>query len=275
LVNEKIREDIPVVTRVTTLEEGIKEGATAIFEEKYGEKVRVIGIGDTSKELCGGVHVRSTGQIGLFKILAETSVASGMRRIEAVTGEEAFRYLRDLEDLVTGVEKSLGASRREIMARIDKLKDGLESAEKENKALRKKLAGGAAQTISSAGGIPSGEALGTLKVQQVKGIPIQFGKLPGLGIGELREMADELRQKLGSGVVFLGATEGDKVFLVASVSKDLTARIQAGALIKEAAPVVGGGGGGRPDFAQAGGNRPGELDRLLEMVPGIVEKLLV
>lgn len=146
LVNEKIRENIPVDTRIMTLEEGIKEGATAIFEEKYGERVRVIGIGDTSKELCGGVHVRTTGQIGLFKILTEASVASGMRRIEAVTGEEAFRYLRDLEDLVAGVEESLGASRGEIMARIDKLKDGLDSAEKENKALRKKIVSGAGAT---------------------------------------------------------------------------------------------------------------------------------
>jgi alanyl-tRNA synthetase len=269
LVNEKIREDIPVETRVTTLEEGIKEGATAIFEEKYGEKVRVIGIGDYSKELCGGIHVRSTGRIGLFKILSESSVASGMRRIEAVTGEEAFRYLRDLEDLVTGVEKSLGASRREIMARIDKIKDGLESVEKENKALRKKLV--------SAAGVSEAQSSVTGKrmvIKNIKGISVHIQKADGLGIGELREFADALKQKLGSGVVFLGATDGDKVFLVASVSKDLTARIQAGTLIKEAAPVVGGGGGGRPDFAQAGGNRPEELDRLMEMVPGIVEKLL-
>jgi len=269
LVNEKIREDIPVDARVTTLEEGIKEGATAIFEEKYGEKVRVIGIGDYSKELCGGVHVRSTGQIGLFKILAETSVASGMRRIEAVTGEEAFRYLRDLEDLVIGVEKSLGASRREIMARIDKLKDGLESAEKENKALRKKivLGAGTIEAKSSVSGKP-------IVIKNIKGISVQVQRADGVAMAELRELADSLRQKLGSGVVFLGGTDSEKVLLVASVSKDLTARIQAGALIKETAPVVGGGGGGRPDFAQAGGNRPGELDKLLEMVPVIVEKLL-
>ena len=269
LVNEKIREDIPVETRVTTLEEGIKEGATAIFEEKYGEKVRVIGIGDYSKELCGGVHVRSTGQIGLFKILAETSVASGMRRIEAVTGEEAFRYLRDLEDLVAGIEKSLGASRREIMARIDKLRDGLDSAEKENRALRKKIALGAGVIESKS--TDSGKLI---TIKTIKGISVHVQRADGLAIAELRELADSLKQKLGTGVVFLGAADGDKVFLVASVSKDLTAHIQAGALIKEAAPVVGGGGGGRPDFAQAGGNRPGELDKLLEMVPGIVEKLL-
>jgi alanyl-tRNA synthetase len=269
LVNEKIREDIPVETRVTTLEEGIREGATAIFEEKYGEKVRVIGISDFSKELCGGVHVRSTGRIGLFKILSESSVASGMRRIEAVTGEEAFRYLRDLEDLVVGVERSLGASRREVLAKLDKLKDGLDSAEKENRALRKRmaLAAGTVEAESSAAG------KGTV-VTNIKGISVHVQRVEGLAMAELRELADSLKQKLGSGVVVLGATDGEKVSLVASVSKDITARIQAGALIKKAAPFVGGGGGGRADFAQAGGNRPEELDRLLEMMPALVERLL-
>jgi alanyl-tRNA synthetase len=269
LVNEKIREDIPVGTRVTTLEEGIREGATAIFEEKYGEKVRVIEIGDFSKELCGGVHVQSTGRIGLFKILSESSIASGMRRIEAVTGEEAFRYLRDLEDIVAGVEKTLGASRKELLAKIEKLKDGLESLEKENKALRKRmvLAAGTAEAKSSVAG------KGTV-IRNIKGISVHVQRVEGLSVAELRDMADALKQKMGTGVVVLGATDGEKVSLVASVSKDLTARIQAGALIKEAAPVVGGGGGGRADFAQAGGNRPGELGKLLEMVPGIVEKLL-
>ena len=192
-----------------------------------------------------------------------------MRRIEAVTGEEAFRYLRDLEDLVAGIEKSLGASRREIMARIDKLRDGLDSAEKENRALRKKIALGAGVIESKS--TDSGKLI---TIKTIKGISVHVQRADGLAIAELRELADSLKQKLGTGVVFLGAADGDKVFLVASVSKDLTAHIQAGALIKEAAPVVGGGGGGRPDFAQAGGNRPGELDKLLEMVPGIVEKLL-
>jgi alanyl-tRNA synthetase len=267
LVNEKVREDLPVETRVTTLEEGIREGATAIFEEKYGEKVRVIGIGDFSKELCGGVHVRSTGRIGLFKILSESSVASGMRRIEAVTGEEAFRYLRGLEDLVAEVEKSLGASRKEVLAKIEKLKDGQESLEKENKALRKRMLASSIEAKSSAEGRP-------VVTRKVKGIAVHVQRMDGLPMAELRELADSLKQKLGRGVVVLGGTDGKKVFLVASVSKDLTARIQAGALIKEAAPMVGGGGGGRPDFAQAGGNRPEELDKLLKMVPAIVKKLL-
>jgi alanyl-tRNA synthetase len=265
LVNGKIREDVPVETRVTSLEEGIREGATAIFEEKYGETVRVVGISDFSKELCGGVHVRSTGQIGVFKILSESSISSGMRRIEAVTGEEAFKHFGELEDFVADVEKSLGASRRQILAKIDKLKGIAEGLEKNNRALTKKLAGMATATSGAEGNLKSEKI--------VKGIPLLVRRVEGLAMADLREIADSLKQKMGSGVVVLGATDGEKVFLVVSVSKDLTARIQAGALIKEAAPIVGGGGGGRPDFAQAGGNRPGELDRVLEMVPGLVEKL--
>jgi alanyl-tRNA synthetase len=228
-----------------------------------------VGIGDFSKELCGGVHVRSTGEIGLFKILSETSISSGMRRIEAVTGEEALRYFRDVEDLVTRIEQALGTSRRELVAKLEKLKDERDGLEKETKALRRKMVFGAAASEAKSSDSGSGTVAKT-----VKGVSLHVQKVEGLAMAELRELADALRQKLGSGVVFLGAVEGDKALLVASVSKDLTSRLAAGALIKEAAPVVGGGGGGRPDFAQAGGNRPGELDRLLEMVPAMVEKLL-
>jgi alanyl-tRNA synthetase len=261
LVNEKIREDTPVRTRTTSLEEGIREGATAIFEEKYGEEVRVVGIGDFSKELCGGIHVQSTGQIGLFKILSETSVASGMRRIEAVTGEEALKHFRELEELLSGIEKSLGASRNEILTKIEKLGDALGSLERENKSLRKKLASGAG----------SGAAGRTLKIKDVS---VFLQKMEGLPMAELREMADALKQKMSSGVIVLASADAGKVFLVAAVTKDLTARIRAGDLIRRAAPLVGGGGGGRPDFAQAGGDRPEEIDRLLEQVPGWVGELL-
>jgi alanyl-tRNA synthetase len=268
LVNERIRENLPVETRVTSLEEGIREGAMAIFEEKYGERVRLVGIGDISKELCGGVHVRSTGEIGLFKILSEASISSGMRRIEAVTGEEALRYLRELEDEIAGLEKSLRVSRRDLPAAVEKLVARVDELEKSIRELRKKM-------ITGVGGIASSEGVGIpAVVRKIKGVAVHVQRMDGLTMAELREFADTLRQRLASGVVFLGAVEGGKALLVASVSKDLTSRLGAGALIKEAAPVVGGGGGGRPDFAQAGGNRPGELDRLLEMVPAMVEKLL-
>jgi alanyl-tRNA synthetase len=260
LVNEKIREDLEVTTRITSLEEGIREGAMAIFEEKYGETVRLVRVGDFSKELCGGIHVHASGEIGLFKILSESSVAAGMRRIEAVTGEEAFRHVREIEDLMTGVEQGLGVPRREAAARIDKLRAALEEAEKENRALRRKLA--REQFGEAADG-----------VRNVKGIPILVRRAEGLDMTELRDLSDSLRQQLGSGVVILGSAQGGKAFLVVSVSKDLTPRLQAGAIIRELAPLVGGGGGGRPDFAQAGGSNPAALDEALAGSPGIVEKL--
>jgi alanyl-tRNA synthetase len=267
LVNERIREDTPVETRLTSLEEGIREGAMAIFEEKYAERVRLVGIGDFSKELCGGVHVRSTGQIGLFKILSESGVSSGMRRIEAVTGEEAFRYVAGLEDLVAGMERALGASRRDLLAKIERLQTRLDELEKQVKAQSKKI------LLDSVGAAVSPVNPTVMATKTVKDIPVLVRKVQGLGMAGLREMADSLRQKMGSGIIVLGAVEGDKALLVVSVSRDLAGKVPATALIKEAAPLVGGGGGGRADFAQAGGSRPGELDKALEMVPRVIEKL--
>jgi alanyl-tRNA synthetase len=268
IVNEKIRADIPLRTRVTSLDEGIREGAMAIFEEKYGESVRVVGIGDFSKELCGGVHVHATGEIGLFKILSEASVASGMRRIEAVTGEGAYRYIQEIEDLVSGLEKSLGVSRKDLPARVDKLQAGAEELEKEVRALRKKMLAGTIDAKSSA------DAKTTV-MRSIKGIDVHVQRVDGLTIAELRDMADSLKQRMGSGVVVLGAAGPDKALVVASVTKDLTVRIQANVLIKEIAPVVGGGGGGRPDFAQSGGSNVADLDKALGLVPGLVERLAV
>jgi alanyl-tRNA synthetase len=266
IVNEKIRADIPLVTRTTSLEEGIREGAMAIFEEKYGESVRVVGIGDFSKELCGGVHVHATGEIGVFKILSETSVASGMRRIEAVTGEGAYLYVRELEDFISGLEKELGVSRKDLPPRIDKLLARAEELERENRALRKKTAFVPGDERSSVAGRAAVQIT-------VKRIDVHVQRIDGLTIAELRDMADSLKQKMASGVVVLGAAGPEKAFVVVSVTKDLTGRIQAGALIKEIAPIIGGGGGGRPDFAQSGGSRIGELDKALEIVPALVERL--
>ncbi len=267
IVNAEVRADIALETRVTSLDEGIREGAMAIFEEKYGESVRVVGIGDFSKELCGGVHVRATGQIGLFKIVSETSVAAGMRRIEAVTGDEAYRYVRELEDELTGMEKSLGVARKDLPARIDKLQARVDELEKEARELRKKM-------IAGAGGAASGEGAGSPAVTAtVKGIAVLVQRKDGLTMAELRETADALKGKLRSGVVVLGGVSADKAFVVASVTKDVASRVQANALIKELAPVIGGGGGGRPDFAQSGGPGAGELDKALGLVPALVERL--
>jgi alanyl-tRNA synthetase len=259
IVNAQVRADIPLATRVTSLDEGIREGAMAIFEEKYGESVRVVGIGDFSKELCGGVHVRATGQIGLFKIVAETSVAAGMRRIEAVTGEGATRYLRDLEDALEGLERALGVARKDLPARVEKLRARVDELEKEVRELRKEKRSGA-------------QASATV-IKLIQGIQVEIGRLDGLAMAELRQKADELKSKLTSGLVVIGSAAEGKAFLVVSVTKDLTGRIPAGALIKELAPVIGGGGGGRPDFAQSGGPGTGELDKALELVPGLVERL--
>ncbi len=268
IVNAGVRADIALETRVTSLDEGIREGAMAIFEEKYGESVRVVGIGDFSKELCGGVHVRATGQIGLFKIVSETSVAAGMRRIEAVTGDEATRYVRELEDDLTGMEKSLGVARKDLPARIDKLQARVDELEKEARELRKKM-------IAGAGGVASGEGAGVpAAVPTVKGISVLVQRKDGLTMAELRETADALKNRLKSGgVVVLGGVSGDKAFVVASVTKDAAGRVPANALIKELAAVIGGGGGGRPDFAQSGGPGTGELDKALGLVPGLVERL--
>jgi alanyl-tRNA synthetase len=268
IVNEEIRADIPLETRTTSLEEGIREGAMAIFEEKYGESVRVVRVGDFSKELCGGVHVHATGEIGLFKILSESSVASGMRRIEAVTGEGAFRYVRELEDLVVGLERAMGVSRKDLPTRVDKLLARVEELERETKAQRKKIITAAGLAVASS----SAEGRAAV-IRSIKGISVHVQRTDGLTIAELRDMADALKQKLASGVVVLGSAREDKAFVVVSVTKDLTGRLQANALIKEMAPVIGGGGGGRPDFAQSGGTRTGELDKALGLVPALVERL--
>jgi len=263
IVNAQVRGATPLATRVTSLDEGLREGAMAIFEEKYGETVRVVGIGDFSKELCGGVHVRSTGEIGVFKIISESSVAAGMRRIEAVTGEGALRYVDELEGLVAGLEKALGMPRRELPAKIEKLQARVDELERDLKDARKKLLAGSVEAKSSVSGTAT----------VIKGLKVQVQRMDGLTMAELRDTADAVKQKLGSGVIVLGAVTGDKAFIVASVTKDLAGRIAAGALIKELAPVIGGGGGGRPDFAQSGGPGVGELSKALDLVPGLVERL--
>jgi len=260
LVNERIRADIPVQTRVTSLDEGIREGATAIFEEKYGERVRVVTIGDVSKELCGGVHVAATGQVGMFKIIGESSVAAGMRRIEAISGEDALRFAQEADALLSEIQDVLGAPRQELPAQIERLREAIKDRDKEIKALRLKLTRG-----------PAAGAEDT--VREVKGVRVLTRKAEGLAAGELRDLADILRQKLGSGVVVIGAVDGPKAILIVSVSKDLTERLKANQVIQKIAPFVGGGGGGRPDFAQSGGPGTGELAKALELVPGLVERL--
>ncbi|MCR4409197.1 MAG: alanine--tRNA ligase [Candidatus Saccharicenans sp.] len=261
LVNEKIRENLPVMVKVTTLEEGLAEGAMAIFEEKYGEKVRLVTVGDFSKELCGGIHVRQSGEIGFFKIISESSVAAGLRRIEAVTGEEAFNYVEALEKQLRQLERLLKVSRKELLARAEKILDTLEEREEEIKKLKQKL-------VQQAGQSPE------MAVREVKGIKLVTQKFEGIDIEALRQYADSLKQKIGSGVVVLTSAVDGRVFLVVAVTADLTPKVQANKLIKDIAGIIGGGGGGRPDFAQAGGTRPENIDRALEKSVDLLEKVL-
>jgi len=261
LVNEKIRENIKINTRITTLEEGLEEGAVAIFEEKYGEKVNMVTVSDFSKELCGGVHVPHTGQIGLFKIISEGSIAAGMRRIEALTGKEALDYIEKSQEFIDQIQQALDSSRKDVFLQIEKLKDLVKDKEKENKALRKKLAKQKHERVEE-------------QVRKIKGVSVLSQKMEGLNNSELRDLADTLKQKLGSGVVILGTTYEQNVYIVASVTKDLTKRLKADELIKELAQVFDGGGGGRPDFAQAGGTKIEMLDKVIEQSYSIVKKML-
>jgi len=261
LVNQKIRENLNVETKLTTFEEGLKEGATAIFEEKYGEKVRMISVGGFSKELCGGVHVQATGEIGLFKIASESSIAAGMRRIEALTGEAALRYAQEMDELLSDVQEVLSSSRKEILHHVEKMQSQLEERERENKTLRQKLA-----NIKAQGGEE--------RIQKVKGVSVLAQRLEGLTNDELRSLADSLKQKIGSGVVVLGAAADKKAFLVVAVTQDLVERIRADKLIREIAPLIGGGGGGRADFAQAGGKKAEFLDQALEKSYSIIERMI-
>ncbi len=260
LINEKIRENLPVTVKVTTLEEGLAEGAMAIFEEKYGESVRLVTVGDFSKELCGGIHVRQSGEIGFFKVISESSVAAGLRRIEAVTGEEAFNYVESLEKELQQLERLLKVSRKELLTRAEKMLETLEEKEEEIRRLKQKL-------VQQAGQSPE------MAVREVHGIKLVTQKFEGLDIGALRQYADALKQKIGSGVIVLSSSLEGRVFLVVAVTPDLTARVQANKMIKEIAGIIGGGGGGRPDFAQAGGTRAENIDQALEKSVDLLEKV--
>ena len=251
LVNGKVQEAIPIQTEVSSLEEAVASGATAIFEEKYREQVRVVVIDDFSRELCGGVHAHNTGEIGLFNILSESSIAAGMRRIEAVTGEAALRHVQENEDLLADVQAALSSARPELLAQLERLKETLKESEKELKSLRQKIVNRDFQDEKE-------------EIREVDGISVLTKRVEGLDMSEMRELADVLRQRLGSGVVVLGTENQGKAVLVAAVTKDLTERIRADDIIRRIAPLVKGGGGGRADFAQAGGSQPQELDHALE-----------
>ncbi|HSY22880.1 MAG TPA: alanine--tRNA ligase [Polyangiaceae bacterium] len=256
-VNAKVLADAPVLTEVLPIEEARKRGATAIFEEKYGDVVRMLTMTPDSVELCGGTHARSLGEIGLFKIVTEQGLAAGVRRIEAVTGLNALAYLRGIESTLRGAARAVKASPAEVQAKIEKLLEREKQLDREVADLKRQVAvGGAGQT----GGLD--EILRSAR--KVEGGHVLAVKLPVGDAATLRETAEKLRDKLGDAIVLVGAAGKDKAMLVLTVSKSLTGKYHAGDLVKGIAQIVGGSGGGRPDMAQAGGTQIDRLDEALE-----------
>ncbi|MFC1845371.1 alanine--tRNA ligase, partial [Thermodesulfobacteriota bacterium] len=257
LANEEVRANSPLNTEMLEKEEAIQSGAVALFGEKYGDKVRVVSIGSFSKELCGGTHVRATGEIGLIKITAETSIAAGVRRIEAVTGPEAIKIFQSRDMQLAELAELLKVPAENLGVKIEKLLSAQKELEKEVSRLTTKL------TLSDLDGIIN-------NAQEVDGIKVVVSKVVLDSPKTLREMGDKIRDKLGSGIVVLGGEYQGKATLLAMVTKDITDTYQAGNIIKEVSALVGGSGGGRPDMAQAGGPNPDKLNDALDAVYNII-----
>jgi alanyl-tRNA synthetase len=259
LVNQQILNNIEVVKQEMSFNDAKKKGAMAFFSEKYGDRVRVIDVPGFSIELCGGTHVNRTGDIGLFKVLSESSVASGVRRIEAVTGEGSIAKVNQEEETLKEIASLLKTTDTELKNKVLALLDEMKGKEKELSSLKSKLAGSLVE-----------EVLGTKK--DVKGVSVVVARTDELDPEGMRQLVDTLKSKLGSGVIVLGSGKPDQVAFVAGVTKDLTGKIKAGDIVKEVAKVTGGGGGGRPDMAQAGGKDASKVDEALGLVAGLVEK---
>lgn len=254
LVNQQIRGNVEVKARTMSLDEASKEGAIALFGEKYGDTVRMISMGDFSKELCGGTHTHRTGDIGLFKITSEGGIAAGIRRIEAVTGKGTLEYLRGLESELAALAEHLRGSRGELVRKLDKLIEEKKAKEREVEVLKAKLAAGVTKDILEG-------------VREVNGVKVLAQLVEDVSSPkDLREYADRVKDRLGSGVALLGAETEGKALLIALVTKDLTKKFNAGEIAKKAAAVLGGSGGGRPDMAQAGGPNVGALSEALKTI---------
>jgi alanyl-tRNA synthetase len=267
LVNYHILRNEPVQTDEMAVEEAMRSGAMALFGEKYGERVRVLSIkgleGIFSRELCGGTHVRATGDIGLFKITSDESIASGVRRIRAITGMDAYERFREAEVLVDGLSGSLRTSRHDIGGTVSRLQDELKKARREADELRLKIASGAAGTSSNGD-----------ESREVAGVKVLAREASGLDAAAMRQLSDTLLARIKSGVVVLGRSSDGKVSLIVRTSPDLTAKVPAGQVIKELAPIVGGRGGGKADMAEGGGNQPENLTTALQKSFEVVERLL-
>ena len=257
MVNEEIRLNPASQMDVMSFDDALKTGATALFGEKYGDQVRVLRFGDFSTELCGGTHVDRVGDIGQFKIMEESAIAAGIRRITAVAGEAAVNQMQTVETQLKQLARSLHIAPDGLDKRIRQILDQNRALEKELEEIKSKLA-------SASGDELAGQAV------DVGDIKVLAARLDGVDPRSLRDTVDRLKDRLGSSVIVIGSAESGKVRLAAGVSKDLTTRVQAGNLVNFVAQQVGGKGGGRPDFAQAGGSQPENLDGALTSVAGWV-----
>ena len=257
IANQIIRENAAVETRLLPKEEAMKTGAAAVFDEKYGEVVRLVKMGDFSMELCGGTHVERTGDIGALKVISESSVAAGVRRIEAVTGEEALKYFKKVETELKKSAALLKANPLELSERIEKIQKHQKELEKEIDSLNSRLATKDLSDLFK-------------KVKEIKGIRVLATVVDAADVKTLRDFGDKLRDKIQSGIILIGSKAGDNAMLLCLVTKDLTDKYHAGNIIKEIAPIVGGSGGGRPDMAQAGGPKPEKLKQALKKLQEII-----
>jgi len=256
-INQKIRENLKVETKIMAVEDALQMGAMALFGEKYGGWVRVVMIADFSIELCGGTHTSRTGDIGLFKILNETGVASGIRRIEAVTGEGAYQFIKEEERELWEIASSLKSIPGELSTKVERLLQRQRELERELSSFQDKLS--------------HQEILSLLSfVREVKGVKILSAKVDGKDPKRMRDFVDQLKAKMGSGIVLLGGQSQDKTSLIIGVTSDLTQRFKANELIKKIALTIGGTGGGRPDFAQAGGTHSEKLEEALKAIDDLI-----
>ncbi|MBA4398184.1 MAG: alanine--tRNA ligase, partial [Syntrophus sp. (in: bacteria)] len=257
IANDYIRRNAEVDTHVLPREEAMKTGACAVFDEKYSDSVRVVKMGDFSMELCGGTHVNKTGDIGLLKVIGESSIAAGVRRIEAVAGQEALKYVKTVEAELKKAASVLKVSPMEVADRLEKMQKHQRDLEKEIEALKAKVASKDLSQLYD-------------RIREIKGVRVLAVSVDTDDVKTLRDVGDKLRDKIQSGIILIGSRAGDKAMLLCLVTKDLTGRYHAGNIIKEIAPIVGGSGGGRPDMAQAGGTKPENLQQALDKLEQII-----
>ena len=254
IVNQEIQATLPVVTDIMSIEEAKKTGAMALFDEKYAEKVRVVSMGDFSKELCGGTHVSNTAQIMVFKIVSEAGIAAGVRRIEALTGDGVFAYYKEIERQLHQAAKTAKTTPAGLNEKIEHLQAEIRELHSENESLKSKMAKDALGDVMN-------------QVQEIGGVKVLAARVDGVDMNGLRDLGDQLKEKLGEGVVVLASAVDGKVSLMATATDGAQKKgAHAGNLIKAIAGLVGGGGGGRPGMAQAGGKNPDGIDAAIAKV---------